>query len=885
MAGKIKGITIEFDGDTSKLGNKLKEVENRSKETNKSLKEIERSLKFNPGNTELVSQQQKKLKEAIENTKEKLNILREADKQAKLQLANGNLGQDAYDELQREIINTEGSLSNYTNRLKESKDEQNKLKENTQVLKDKLKETGKTTDDLSEIMGDDFVKALENGEGSSKDVQKAIDQLSDSLEEGANKTDSMGESFLEFNAVLDVFSSIKDAIGEAIGAISEAWGEIDEGLDTIVSKTGASGDALDDMNEQFNEIYSNLAVDSKSVGDAIGEVNTQFKLQGDELKNATELLLKYSEINGTDVSSSTLQAKQAIEQFGLSNSDLGIVLDSVTKAGQDTGISVDSLFDRVIQGAPTLSNLGLSFQESVVMMSQFEQSGLDSSKMLNYMTKAQGVAAKDGKTLTEVLADFSEKAKSSTDKTKLLEEANRLFGTKGGAMMLKAVQEGKLGFDDLANAATNTQGAVINTYENMQDPADQYTIAQNNIKLALADIGTTIQTVLAPAFTLFADLIRNIATWFMNLDERVKFVIVSILGIVTAVTAVITVIGLIKAAMVTLSPILLAIKGQFIAFGGAIKGLFAFVSANPIVLIIAAIVAAAILIIKNWEKVKAVTISVWSAINAFLRPIITNIKNFISNIFNSIKNTVTNILNVIKSVSSSIWNGIKNSISVTIQTIKSVISSVFNAIKNLVSSIWNGIKNTITTVWSSIKTGVSNSVNSVKSVVSSVFEGLKSTVSRIWNGIKTAITTPITAAKNTIKSIVDAIRGLFNFKFTWPHIPRPHFRLNGSLNPVRWVKEGLPSLSIDWYQNGGIFDKPSIIGVGENGSEAVVPTNKLDKFFKDSLERVGGLENETSSKISINIEKLEVRKESDIEKIALELYKLTKRNERGLSGA
>lgn len=58
MAGKIKDITIEFDGNTTKLSNALKNVETKSIDTTKSLRKIEKSLKFNPGNAELVAQQQ-----------------------------------------------------------------------------------------------------------------------------------------------------------------------------------------------------------------------------------------------------------------------------------------------------------------------------------------------------------------------------------------------------------------------------------------------------------------------------------------------------------------------------------------------------------------------------------------------------------------------------------------------------------------------------------------------------------------------------------------------------------------------------------------------------------------------------------------------------------
>lgn len=900
MAGKIKDITIEFDGNTTKLSNALKNVETKSRDTTKSLRKIEKSLKFNPGNAELVAQQQKKLKEAIENTKEKLNILKEADKQAKEQLANGKLGQDAYDELQREIIKTENNLDSYSKKLKSSKDEQTKLKENTSLLKEKMKETGTTTYDLSKVMGDDFVKSLKKGEGSSKDVEKAIEELSKSTQKGKDSAEEMGKSFVNLNAITNVFGKIKDGAINAFNAISDAWKEVDESLDTITKKTGASGKTMDDLKQQYKDVYSSMAVDSKKVGDAIGEVNTQFALQGDSLEEATKYILKYSEINDSDVTTSTQNAKKAMDQFNLSSKDLSSVLDIVTKVGQDTGVSVDTLFNKVTDGAPTLQNLGLKFNESVVLMGKFEKSGIDSSKALSFMTKAQAVAAKDGKSLTTVLSEFSQKAKTSTDQTKLLNESNKLFGTKGGALMLKALKEGKLNFEDLAKSAESAKGTVSSTYENILDPADKFTVAQNNIKLAMADVGDTIQQSLAPALEFIAGIIQKVVKWFTGLDGTTKSVIVTITGLVVAITSIITIIGVISGAMTALTPILAGVSGAFAAVGTSLSSLFTFVAANPIVLIIGAIVAAIYLIIKNWEKVKEVTINIWNTIVAFLQPIIDNIGNFITTSFNAIKEFFIGLWDKIKLVFETVWNAISgvvtttiNIISTTISTIweaiKATTETIWNTIKEVISTVWEGIKTTTSNIWEGIKTAVSGAINFVQKIISDVWDGISKTTSNVWNGIKNTISDVVKGIKNTVFGVFNSIRdkitgiwdGIISF-FENIHIPLPHFSFSGSLNP--FSKNFPPKIGIDWYAQGGIFDSPRIIGVGEAGSEAVVPTHKLDKFFDDALKRVGAYKNNNDNSnernIIINISKMEVRDDNDIEKIARKLDELIRRNKR-----
>lgn len=478
-SGKIKGITIELDGDTTKLNKALSSSENAARDSVKALREIEKSLKFNPGNTKLVEQQQRNLAEAINATKEKLKILQDADGQMKQQLNQGKISVDQYEAFQREIITTEGQLSTYEKRLSSSQNEQKQLEQATKDLSTIFEASGTKIDDFADILGEETVEAFKKGEGSSKQMEDALQKLGDTLlgtggdseklkenidrlddgvsfqklqqeavESGA-KFDKMGESaegaddqikrvgdkavyIAGLDAAIDLFGKLKDAAADALGSIMDAWGKLDEGQDTIIAKTGATGEAADKMGKVFQDVYTSMPADSKAVGDAIGELNTQFGLQDEALDSATRKLLQYSEINGSDVTQATQSAKAAMDQFGLSGGDLSNVLDVVTKAGQDTGVQTEKLLDSVARGAPALQGLGLSFEESVVTMSQFEQAGVDGSKALSYLTKAQANASREHKSVTQVLSEFNDVAKSSADQDEKLNYAAELFGDRGG---------------------------------------------------------------------------------------------------------------------------------------------------------------------------------------------------------------------------------------------------------------------------------------------------------------------------------------------------------------------------------------------------------------------------------------------------------------------
>lgn len=110
MANRIKGITVEIGGDTTKLQTALRGVNGEIKNTEAQLRDVNKLLKQDPGNTELIAQKHKLLGQAVDETKEKLAALKEAQKQADEALKNGTISQEQYDGLQREIVETEQKL-------------------------------------------------------------------------------------------------------------------------------------------------------------------------------------------------------------------------------------------------------------------------------------------------------------------------------------------------------------------------------------------------------------------------------------------------------------------------------------------------------------------------------------------------------------------------------------------------------------------------------------------------------------------------------------------------------------------------------------------------------------------------------------------------------
>ena len=178
-----------------------------------------------------------------------------------------------------------------------------------------------------------------------------------------------------------------------------------------------------------------------------------------------------------------------------------------------------------------------------------------------------------------------------------------------------------------------------------------------------------------------------------------------------------------------------------------------------------------------------------------------------------------------------------------------VIKAKAIALWNALKATFNNIKNTIITTWNNIKTAISNAVENIRNKITSTFNSVKATVVSVWNGIKSAIVTPIQTAVEVVRSAIEKIKSIINgAHLQLPKFKLPHFRINGGKLPWGIGGKGTPpSINVDWYAKGGIFNSPTIAGIGEiPGGEAVVPLNK----FWDKLEKMQG--GETNIVININ---------------------------------
>lgn len=612
MAAKtLKGITVEINGKTTGLANALKDVTKTSTALSSNLKEINKALKLDPGNTELLNEKQKILSESVAAARKELETLEGVQKQVSDQYANGDIDRGAWLEYQ------------------------NKLQKAKQHLED-LEKAQK-----------DFGTA----------AAQTIKEAGAKIEEYGGKASKVGETLTK---------NVTTPLTAAAAAGVAAFSAVDEGVDTIVTATGASGEALDGLVASYETIATSIPEELGDVASAVGEVNTRFHTTGEELEGQTTLFLQFAKITGGDVVSSVDSADKVLKTFGKTSDDASGLLGMVAKAAQDTGINAQGLMDDVLANSATFKELNFSLEESVNFMALLDKNGVESGVALAGLKKAVVNLTDAGMSESEALQTVIDKIKNAGSETEALTIAQETFGTKGAAEMATAIREGRLSLDDLSASMADYSTVVTDTYNNTMDGVDGATTAANAAKIAMSTLGETISDMLAPIFQHLTQLLIDAKARFDTLDDGQKQAIVTIGLIVAAIGPALVIIGKVITAVGTITTGV----GSLVGFVGgtvvplitgtimpALSGLWALMLANPISIVIAAIAAIVAAFVLLWNKCEG-------------------FRNFWINLFSSVKSTVVDAKNNVLST----FDGIKNGISSRIEGAK---NSVHNAIENI----------------------------------------------------------------------------------------------------------------------------------------------------------------------------------------------------------
>lgn len=234
-----------------------------------------------------------------------------------------------------------------------------------------------------------------------------------------------------------------------------------------------------------------------------------------------------------------------------------------------------------------------------------------------------------------------------------------------------------------------------------------------------------------------------------------------------------------------------------------------------IIAAIAALIAIGVLLYQNWDTVVEFAKTAWQGLCDFISGICQSIGEFFSGLWTKLQEIFEPIGQWLGDKFKQGWDAISN----TFSKLGSWFGDRWNESKDALAeaNTWLGDK------FKSGRGKVNSAFEKVGSWFGDRWKDMQDALKEIPNWFKNLFNDAMDNAKNIVKSGIDKLKSFFNFDWSLPKIKLPHFNISGSfsLMPPR-----IPSFSVDWYARGGVFNSPSIIGVGEAGQEAVMPLER-----------------------------------------------------------
>ena len=817
MANRIKGITVEIGGDTTKLQTALKGVNGQIKSTQSALKDVEKLLKLDPTNTTLLAQKQKLLTQAIGETKEKLATLKTAAQQANEQLQKGEITQEQYDALQREIAETEAELKKLESQASKANQTLAKIGEVGEKLENagqKITNVGKKVTVVSTAvtaMGGAAVKTAADFESSMSQVQATMGITKNSMStldgQSVNTMDALSDLAKEMGSKT-AFSASECA--EALNYLALAGYDTQEMADTlptVLNLAAAGGLDLASASDMVTDAMSALGMETKDADKMVDQM----------AKTASSTNTSVGQL-GEGILTIGATAKSIKGGTAELNTALGILANNGIK-GAEGGTHLRnvilSLQNPTDKAADTMDALGVSVFDSEGNMRSLN----DILGDLN--TSMEGMTA-------EEKANIISKIFNKTD----LSSVNALLANTGDT------------WDELQTSIENSGGAAQQMADTQLDNlSGQLTILKSAVEGFAISIGETLM----PMIKNIVAKLQSFVDWLNNLDEGTRETIVKIGLFVAALGPALVIIGNVVSkvgtAMKAISSLGTAITGATAAAegGGAAAaaaggGLSACL--GPILAIVAAIALVVAAFVHLWKtseefrdkimgainKIKSafegfgngiverlnalgfsfesfqeVVSAVWNGICQLIGPLITTTFEHIANVISNTLDVIMGIIDVfigiftgnwsqawegIKNIAVAVWNLIKDAILFPLNQIKEVTdvilgwfgtswSEVWTGIKDFFVNLWTGIANFFTGLWEGIKNVVTTAVMFIASFFEAAFEiitlpfrfiweNCKEIIITVFNAIKTKVTTVINAVSTVIKTVLNAIKTVFS---------------------------------------------------------------------------------------------------------------------------
>ena len=297
------------------------------------------------------------------------------------------------------------------------------------------------------------------------------------------------------------------AVGAAVGGIAVATGkavveagkylkdlgsQFDEAADAIRIGTGATGDALDGLLDDFDEVYKSVPTTMEDASKAIADYNTRLGLTGPQLQEISKQALQVSDMLGDDLGGVIEESSQAFQQWNIDADNMGGAMDYIFKVSQSTGMGFTDLMSNMQKFGPQLQEMGYSFETASALMGQLDKAGVNVAEVLGNMKKSVGALPKEGIRASDGLAMYYEQIKNAGTAAEAASIASEIFGTKAGSTMAAAIRDGTLAVGDLTESLLENGETIAGAAEDTYDFAERLQIMKQGLEVALKPMANTV---------------------------------------------------------------------------------------------------------------------------------------------------------------------------------------------------------------------------------------------------------------------------------------------------------------------------------------------------------------------------------------------------------
>ncbi|MEA0556080.1 hypothetical protein U1P98_18670 [Lysinibacillus irui] len=815
---RIKGITIELNGDTTGLTDALKDVNKESNKVTSELREVERALKFDPGNTELIAQKQQLLAEQIQNTSQKLDVLKEAQSQVEAQFRNGEIGVEQYRAFQRELATTEAQFRQYNSQMADTAAEQDRLARNTNDLQTFFAATSTDVNHFADALGTRLTSAIRDGSATTDQMNRAlrimgrhalgasvdIDQMREALRNAGNGANlnqvrqDLARITEEANQAGDAVNGFGQELSGVVAGLAAGGGiavAIEKALD--VSKLNTQIDISMNLNEADTKaVRQSIMETTAAIGDeeaAYEGVRRQMTLNKDAsmesnqeiIKGASMISSAYKEIDfkeliqesfeiGKELKISQKDALALTNQLlsiGFPPEQLDIIAEyggqlqragfdakqvqGIMAAGVETGTwNIDNLLDGLKEGRIKAAEMGAGLSTSMIDALQIIGGSEE-------QFRKWGVAiAQGGEKGNKAFQDMTQYLMNVEDDVARNVLGVELFGTmwedqgENIANTILNMDKHIQSADDMQKKL-NEDVAKINS-----DPAYVLSTAMGNIKEALA-----------PLLDSFAQFVAKIAEWVSNNA-----------GLAAAIVAIVASIGILVGAFAALMPAIGGLVTAWPALAAIIGAI-----ASPITLVVAAIVGLGIALVAAYQNsetfrenvnnvfqaIRDVAVTVFETVASFIQEKIAQIKQFwdtegaqilqaVQNVFNGIKAVIEFVMPAVKLIVETVWNAIKQVIDGALNIIMGAIKVFSGLFTGDFSKMWEGVKQIFKGAIDLVVGWMTLSFfGGIKTIITNIAKTGVNLLKGMWDNIVSFFTSMGTKASTTVSNFSTSVLNFF----------------------------------------------------------------------------------------------------------------------------